>query len=48
MAIQPFFPFVIVQKLLSKQKTVEEVADLLDLDLEQVKEIEAGMMINQN
>ena len=37
-----------VQKLLSKQKTVEEVADLLDLGLEQVKEIEAGMMINQN
>ena len=36
-----------VTKLLSKHKSVEEVADLLDLDVDRVKEIEQTMMVTE-
>ena len=32
-------------KLLSKGKSVEEVADLLDLDMEKVQEIEKSLLV---
>ena len=32
-------------KLLSKGKTVEEVAELLDMDIEKVQEIEKKMLV---
>ena len=36
---------LLVSKLLSKHKSVEEVADLLDLDIDRVKEIEKKMLV---
>lgn len=36
----------IITKLLRKGKDAEEVADLLDLDIERVKSVEEGMLVN--
>ncbi len=36
----------IISKLLSKGKDAEEVADLLDIDIDVVKSVEEGMLVN--
>ena len=36
----------IISKLLRKGKDAEEVADLLDLDIDRVKSVEEGMLVN--